>query len=41
MESYDNDIFILLLDDDLFWREADKEECHGADTTRTQLPSKG
>ena len=26
MESYDNDLFLLLLDDDLFWEE-DDEEC--------------
>ena len=23
MDSYDNDIFMLLLDDDLFWKEED------------------
>ena len=32
MESYDNDIFLLLLDDDLFWIEEDEEECPGEDT---------
>ncbi len=24
MDSYDNDIFLLLLDDDLFWEEDDE-----------------
>jgi hypothetical protein len=35
MESYDNDIILLLLDDDLFWHEDDSEEC-GDTSTQTQ-----
>lgn len=35
MESYDNDIILLLLDDDLFWHEDDSEKC-GDTSTQTQ-----
>ena len=34
MDSYDNDIFLLFLDDDLFWKAGDDEEC-GKTTSQT------
>lgn len=35
MDSYDNDIFLLFLDDDLFWKD-DDEECG---SSMNQIPS--
>ena len=34
MDSYDNDIFLLFLDDDLFWKE-DDDECG---SSMSQIP---
>lgn len=32
MESYDNDIILMLLDDDLFWKEEDNALCGDTST---------
>ena len=37
MDSYDNDIFLMFLDDDLFWKaEGDEDDCGN---TMNQIPS--
>ena len=36
MEGYDNDTLLLMLDDDLFWREEKSKECGD---TSSQTPA--